>query len=360
MENLEESLISLFKESRYSDIISKAVEQGITPQSAPLAARILAASYFQIGDFAQAYSLLSQLEAALGKDPDFLSLFAATARRHGELQKAQELFESALQIEPDSPIIRNNYANLLIDFEKFDDALSILDSILEQNPSYQDAIFNRNRLKDMLGGSTTPGLNDNSNSSPVSNSSSNDIDFSDPLLIAFEQDEINYSNQRYFNDLVPSSANNPLTDLPQPDSKSIANDQLRFAETALKNGDTSLVLKICSNALDVLGPDSKVYDLASDAYLAINRITQAETCLLHAFAISGPSLKRCLNLANFSMMRGNFSLAHHYLSQATTVDPSSPYINKIRDLLISQQKNSSSPFVFHKDWTKLSANRKDS
>ena len=121
-----------------------------------------------------------------------------------------------------------------------------------------DAIFNRNRLKDMLGGSTTPGLNDNSNSSPVSNSSSNDIDFGDPLLIAFEQDEINYSNQRYFNDLVPSSANNPLTGCPSL-IINIANDQLRFAETALKNGDTSLVLKICSNALDVLGPDSKVY-----------------------------------------------------------------------------------------------------
>lgn len=359
MENLEDSFISLFKESRYSDIIARSEEQSITPQSAPLAARVLAASYFQIGDFSQAYLLLSQLEAALGKDPDFLSLYAATARRQGQLQKAEELFQTALEIDPDSPVTRNNYANLLIDLHKYDDALTILDSILEQNPDYRDAIFNRSRLKEILSSSNTDGPQSSSVNTSSSSLYLNETELDDPLLMAFEQDEINYSNQRYFNDRVPSNTEKPLTNLPQPNANAVANDQLRFAESALKNGDHSLVLKICSNAHAVLGAESKIYDLASDAYLALNRITQAENCLLHAFAISGPSLKRCLNLANFSMMRGNLILAEYYLSQAKAIDPSSGYIKKIRETLTSQQKNSTSPFIFQKDWAELSAARKN-
>ena len=357
MENLEESLLSLFNNSRFSDVISKAHDHSIAPQSSPLACRILAASYFQIGDFSQAYLLLSQLEAALGSDPSYLSLYASTARRQGDLKKAHELFNTALKLDPESPLIRNNYANLLIDMQKYDDALAILESILQEHPDYKDAIFNRNRLNDLMSThNTVAAKNIEPSSSPIVLT---DIDLGDPLLLAFDQDEVNYSNQRYFPNITPSSAEETLKHLPNPDKKSVAIDQLRFAESALKNGDTSSVLKICSNALTVLGQDSRIYDLASDAYLALNRISHAELCLLHSVAISGISLKRCLNLSNFSLMRGNFGLAEFYLSQAMGIDPSSIYVKKIRETLNSQKKSATSAFSFAQDWVEPSAKRKD-
>ena len=58
------------------------------------------------------------------------------------LQRAEELFERALKIEPKAKDVKNNYSNLLIDQGKYDEAIKILEEILSEEPDYEDARLN--------------------------------------------------------------------------------------------------------------------------------------------------------------------------------------------------------------------------
>ena len=80
--------------------------------------------------FSKAAQLLEQHVAALDSDASFLSLYGATCRRLGQLTNAKDLFSRALSLDPKSPQIRNNYANLLIDLNEIDDARKILEIFL--------------------------------------------------------------------------------------------------------------------------------------------------------------------------------------------------------------------------------------
>ena len=95
----------------------------VTPEQVPPGYVLEAAAYFCTGEYANAFNLLVELESTFGHAADFLSLFAATpVGGLGEPNKAEELFKRALEISPDSPEVRNNYANLLIDLNRYDEA----------------------------------------------------------------------------------------------------------------------------------------------------------------------------------------------------------------------------------------------
>ena len=324
-------------------MIQLSKSHSISPLSAPIASHILAACYFQNGEYDEAYAILAELESVLGTESDFLSLYAATCRRVGKLELADSLFKRALQISPDILEIQNNYANLLIDLKRYDEALMILNKTLSVNPSYHDAQFNKNRLLHLIESQSS----DNA-SLGINSNSSFPLDIGDPLLLAFDQDEVDYSVKRYF----PGANNAKLTtdNFPAPKQDSVLLDQLKFAELALKNRNTTSALKICSKALVAFGQKAQIYDIASDAYLQLNKVNQSELCLLHAVALSGKSVKRCLNLASFAMMRHNFLLAEAYIAEASALDPSSDLLGKAKQLLTSHRANHNHPFVFRQVW----------
>ena len=142
----QSQLSELFQLGRYHDLVAMA-RDGYAPESDPMAAQLLAASLFRIGEFAAAAPLLEGLEPAFGLNPDFLSVFGANNRRLGKLDQAEELFKRALQLNPTSAPIRNNYANLLIDLVRYQEAREILTALLKENPDYNDAKVNLNRLE---------------------------------------------------------------------------------------------------------------------------------------------------------------------------------------------------------------------
>lgn len=341
MTDLLESLSNQFAAGRFSEVINRALSSSVSPGTAPNESKILAASYFRLGDFEKARSILIELEAIFSESPDYLSLYAATSRRLGLLDDADKLFKRALQIVPKSTQIRNNYANLLIDLERYDEAMNLLDNVLIDQPSYQDALSNRNRLI------LLQEQKKQSSSSAANIKNGLESTFLDPLLMSFDQEEIDFSNSRYF---AQSNTNKQMKTLAKPSERSVALDQLSFAEASILAGDSNTVLKICTQVSKVLGQDARIYDIASDAYLNLNQISQAEICLLHSLAIGGITPKRCCNLASFSMIRKNFDLAEHYLSQAASIDPSSEHVSKIKALL-SKQKSSAQPFIFSEIWS---------
>ena len=336
MENLSFQLHELFSNGRHSEVIKLCTSQSINSLSSPAEAKILAASYFCLGEFSDAYNLLVDLDSTFGHTSDFLSLYAASARRVGKTHDAELLFKRALQISPDAPNVLNNYANLLIDLEKFDDALKILDDVLRKNPEYADAISNKNRLMSLISGRE---MLSSGNSLPTSIP---DNFLSDPLLLSFAQEEIDFSDGRYF----PNKKDLGFQGLSQAPVTEVASEQLQFAEKAIENGNPEMALQLCSKALNSLGQDARIYDILSDTYLNLKNLDQSEICLLQAISIGGMSLKRCLNLANFSMIRGNLGLAEFYLSKAASIDPSSEYVEKMQQKLSYKVKNKKGAFSF--------------
>tara|TARA_B100001939_G_C16898239_1_gene598624 strand:- start:314 stop:1363 length:1050 start_codon:yes stop_codon:yes gene_type:complete len=340
MSALLQQLNQLFVSGRYSDILRIAQDNSVTPGTSPEAAKLVAAAYFCTGEHSNAFNLLVELESTFGHAADFLSLFAATCRRVGELNKAEELFKRALKISPDSPEVRNNYANLLIDLSRYDEASEILDSVLKENPSYSDALANKNRLVAVIS---------HSQKSQSNTSYDEPFNLSDPLLLSFADDEVRYSDKRYF---PKRSFDNPSINFPAVSAllvnKDLA-DQFELAEKAISSHNPDMALKLCSSILNEGSQDPRVFDLLSDAYLNLNQILQAEVCLLHAVAIGGPSMKRFLNLTSFSMIKKNFLLAEYYLTQAASIDPSSEQLVHIRQML-AKQREGSKPYSYLVDW----------
>jgi len=338
-------LSELFAEGRYHELISAAQTAQITPQSDPIAARIMAAAFFFVGEFSAADTLLSELEPAFGLNSEFLSLYAANTRRLGQLQRAEQLFARALAITPKSLQVRNNYANLLIDLGRLEEARAILSALLVEAPDYQDARANLNRLSFQ---------NSQPNESPTELSASSEpihgLSLADPLLMAFSEEEV--SQSVLLKRKKPNKTEASLIEsLPDADGRAVALEQLEQANKSVLEKQFEFALTLCSQALRVLGAHAPIYDCASDAYLNLKRFHEAELCLLQAIALDSPTPKRCLNLVSFASMRGDIVLARYHLRQAASLDPSHPQLGQFRlNLDKLEAKTVQTPYAFEIAW----------
>tara|TARA_B100002052_G_scaffold84532_1_gene77641 strand:- start:40 stop:1110 length:1071 start_codon:yes stop_codon:yes gene_type:complete len=338
-------LAELFAAGRYHDLIAAAQSAQISPQADPTGAQFLAAALFSVGEFGAAAPMLEELEPAFGLNPEFLSLFAANCRRLGQLQRAEELFVRALQINPESPQIRNNQANLLIDLCRFDEAREILTRLLDEQPDYDDARTNLNRLS-FLNQSSPP----QSSHGQQSRETVQGWSLADPLLLAFSDEEVSQYGLRKPAKSGPEAAT-LLESLPDADERAMALEQLDQANKAVAEQQFAFALQLCSQVLRVLGSHAPVYDCASDAYLNLRKFHEAEICLLQAMALDAPTPKRCLNLVSFASMRGDIALAQHHLRQAASLDPSHPQLEQIRANLAKREQTAGSmPYAFQLAW----------
>lgn len=338
-------LAELFAAGRYHELIAAARSAQISPQADPTGAQLLAAALFSVGEFGAAAPMLEELEPAFGLNPDFLSLFAANCRRLGQLQRAEELFARALKISPESPQIRNNQANLLIDLGRLDEAREILTRLLDEQPDYADARTNFNRLSFQNQAQPSQLSQGQQSPEPVQGWS-----LADPLLLAFSEEEVAESGLRKPAKPGPEAAA-LLESLPDADARAMALEQLEQANKAVAEQQFAFALQLCSQVLRVLGAHAPVYDCASDAYLNLRKFHEAELCLLQAMALDAPTPKRCLNLVSFASMRGDIALAQHHLRQAASLDPSHPQLEQIRaNLAKREQAADSMPYAFQLAW----------
>ncbi len=328
-------LYNLFNTSQYNKAIILAEQSYSSLYTDPSVAKVVAACYFKIGDFAKSLELQDEIASYYKDDADFLSLYAATCRRMGLLEKSRSLFVSALSFNESSIHIKNNYANLLIDLSEFDKAQVLLDGILSVVPDFEDAIQNLNRLKHLKS------VQFNSNKSSLVGTA-DECKLGDPLLLAFGDEEVKRSSKRY--QLSPLAKH----DLPVPSQQNSSYDQIKLAQKMCDDGEFDFALKLCSRALSISGPQGFIYDTASDIYLHLKKFMQAEACLLHALAIDGPSSKRYLNLVSLSSMKGDNKSAYVYLEKAASIDPSHPQLSKISESLESPSQ--ASEYMLLVDW----------
>ena len=331
-----QDLLALYQLGRHNEVVAQAQALGVTAESQPLAAQILAASLFQLGEYTRAATLLDALEAPMGQDRDYLSLYGATCRRLGQLEKAERLLSRALQIDPGAPQVRNNYANLLIDLGRVEEARVLLEKLLQEAPDYQDARANLNRLQ--------------FRAQPAPAASSKAWVPADPLMLAFAEEEVRLAGGVQ-PPKVADADSALLASLPQPEARQMASEQLKLATQAVSEGNASFALQLCGQALQGLGANAGVYVNASDAYIRIKKFHEAEICLLHALAIGGPTINHLINLVSLTSLRGDISLASHYLDQAAGLDPTHPQLAALRgNLERRRQSLAQQPYRFESSW----------
>ena len=185
-------MAQLFEEQKFQDIINFANSNNISPSNDPNQSFVIAAALFKTDNFAECLLWCDSIAPSLNSD-SFYSLHAATLRRVGKFDQAEKLFKQGISEYPQSQSLKNNYANLLIDQKKFDEAEQILGELLKNSPDYYDAIQNMNRLKLLKDineqDSTQTTKNDSSESS-------SDVFISDPLHEAFTKEEVALSEHR--------------------------------------------------------------------------------------------------------------------------------------------------------------------
>ena len=184
-----EQLLEKFQNGFYSEVVSCALDNNVSPGNDPRSAQVLAAAFFSLGQIQDALDILVDLESSLGDDDSYLSLYGAALRRVGDLEGSKSLFIRAISIAPDNPCLQNNYANLLIDLKEYDEAFDILVRVVDSNPQYVDAVSNLSRVKALQGSDNAP--NKNPISLQTSNINNEQIDqLLDPLLLAFDSKEV--------------------------------------------------------------------------------------------------------------------------------------------------------------------------
>ena len=100
-----------------------------------------------------------------------------------------------------------------------------------------------------------------------------------------------------------------------------------------------------------VGANATLYRIAADAYIGLRRFQEAEICLLQAVSIGGAGINQLINLVSLTSLRGDLTLASHYLDQAAGLDPSHPHLANLRTNLAQRRQSlAGSPYAFLPQW----------
>ena len=343
----QNELASLFEQRNFQAILDRAQRDEITPATNPHAANVVAAALFQVGRYPECLLWCEGLSPSLENDAGFTSMYGAVLRRSGRIKEAESVFRNALEAHPNNPILRNNFANLLIDIQAFEEAEATLQQVLEDNPDYEDARENLNRLefqRSLV------------KSAPNANESANSIDepapnhFSDPLVAAFSDDEVARAGGVAAKQAIGNSDNNAreglnADTLPNRAVELELQEALSLARQTV-DADPQRVIQDCNLLHQKLGVQGPIYEVAAEAYIRLQLFNDAETCLLVAHSLGSTEASIPLNLANLAAMRGDQRLALQWLEKVAKHQPDHPQLDAVRQTLFPNgaPKTSSSAF----------------
>ena len=344
---LPAELTTLFEERKFQSILDYAQKHEITPANNPRAANIVAAALFQIGRYPDCLLWCEALSPSLSGDANFISMYGATLRRVGRLEEAEKVFRAAIDSNTDNIFLLNNFANLLIDRQEFNEAESLLKSILIKKPSYEDAKANLNRLQFQRGLAEST---DQKNQSAFPEQASNNDLFVDPLAAAFSDEEVALAGGIAAKQMSEQKGKDKPQGL-NSDSLPSRELELELQETiALArqtiDADPQQTIRDCILLHSKLGVQASIYEVAAEAYIRLQLFGDAETCLLVAHSLGSNEASVSLNLANLAAMRGDQRLALQWLEQLSQHQPDHPQLDAVRKTLFpnGSPKNSSSPF----------------
>ena len=329
------ALLEAFQEGNYSKVINEWQRGQYQVKADPDEAYIAAASLFRIGNNDEAYSICHELEGIHGNNPNFLSMYAAIARRMGLQERAEQLFKKALEIEPSAKDVRNNYSNLLIDQKKYQAAKEILLDLLKDDPNYQDAKLNYERAIE---------LEEIENIKLRDETRKKDDIFMDPIDEAFELQEVLQCGSKVgsataaLNELVDNTGSSKLEEADY--------ELVKLAEEQIKERQYRGACDLLEKAKKRQGLNCVTYKLASDAYIGIENYKEAEIMALIAYINGEKTIANCVNLASLSAMRKDQLMARFWLMEAGKIDKSDVNYIKCKEMLFPNERarDSDQPF----------------
>ena len=343
----ETELAVLFEQRNFQAILDRAQRDEITPATNPNAANVVAAALFQIGRYSDCLLWCEGLSPSLHGDAGFISMHGAVLRRAGRLEEAEKVFVTGLKTHPTNAFLRNNFANLLIDLQDFDKAETILKSLLQENPDYEDAKANLNRLQFQRSlAESTP----SSSESSAPNLNPTEDHFVDPLEAAFTDEEVAIAGgvaAKQASENANQSHGGGIKEdaLPNRAVQKELEEALALARQTV-DADPEQAIRDCTLLHNKLGVQASIYEVAAEAYIKLQLFGDAETCLLVAHSLGSTESSVPLNLANLASMRGDQRLALQWLEQLARHQPDHPQLNAVTRTLFPNgaPKTSHSPF----------------
>tara|TARA_Y100001954_G_C15805475_1_gene602387 strand:- start:1381 stop:2403 length:1023 start_codon:yes stop_codon:yes gene_type:complete len=314
--------LAAYEQARYNDIVAEWSKNQLSPVSDPLVARVVGASFYSLGDYSQARSILLEIESCFVGVASYYSLIGVVCRRCSETTQAKNFFLKALELAPDDRTIQNNYANLLIDLQDFDSAESILQSIVEEMPDYADAKTNLERLY-LAKRHNEAGI-------LVNEQTSASWQPADPLLLAFSDEEVRRTLATIKLSSKDSSASQLLDILPKENTDGVFQEQLKTAQESNLKREFSHALSICNSLLKTTGLNALLFECIADSYIGLKRFQDAEVLLTHALLMGSASFKIYFNLSTLALVRKHKALATYYLDKASVLEPDNSSINHMR------------------------------
>ena len=321
-------LLKIFEEGNYNKIVSEWQDNENQLNSDPERAYIVAAAHFRLGNYETACKLCEGLEGSFSNNVNFLAMYAAILRRLMLLDRAEGIFNKALSIRPEAPDVLNNYSNLLIDQERFDEAEKILKDLIKIHPNFTDALANLQRLELLREESKKP--------LTINNDNENDDIFGDPLDEAFEVSEVVKCGSKIGS--FTAAVENILPDPQKEDLETADLELLKLAEAQIRSKQYNGALEILSKIRKRKGANGVLYKVASDAKIALQKFEKAEILALLAYINGEKSIANFVNLASLSAMRKDQAMAKHWLTEAKRIDPLNDLYIQGRDLLFPEGK----------------------
>ncbi len=119
--------------------LEMAIEKGDTQKNTLL---FLGDIYSRNGDQDKALEVFGQAAALYPEDADIQSQLLNLYVQTGQAEQAMAEYEAAVEQDPNNETLLYNYGSLLLEAEKFDDAIHYLGRAAEAGPDYANAHFN--------------------------------------------------------------------------------------------------------------------------------------------------------------------------------------------------------------------------
>jgi tetratricopeptide (TPR) repeat protein len=319
-------LLKTFEEGNYSEIVKKWREDQNELHSDPEKAYIVAAANFRLGNYEAACELCEGLEGSFSNNVNFLAMYAAILRRLMLVDRAEGVFNKALSIRPDAPDVLNNYSNLLIDQERYEEAERILKELVKKNPNYLDAVGNLERLE----------LLRDDSKKPLQIKNDDEEIFGDPLDEAFEVSEVVKCGSKVGS--FTAAVENILPEPKKEDLETADLELLKLAEAQIKTKQYNGALDILSKVRQRKGANNILYKVASDATIGLQHFEKSEILALNAYVNGERSIANFVNLASLSAMRKDQIMARHWLIEAKRIDPKNDMYLQAQELLFPDGK----------------------
>ncbi len=337
-------ILDYFQNGQFSKTISE-YEAILSPDADEK--MIAAGAYFRIGDLSKSIKACDEIYHVMADRLDFIALYGAVLRTAGQLQKAKETFQHGLDLGGKNlPPFMNNYSNLLVDLGEEEEALLILERLVEQDPQYHDAIMNIQRIKELKQQkeNANKSLIDEVNISEENLSYPEGDDF-DPLLLAFTDDESKYTLEQYLKGKESAPTENVKTDKndepPQKLNSLISSDNeelLRLAQ-ANKQNNPELTIRTCNKLIKNGCAPKALNPIAAEAYINLGKLDLAELFYTKAIAEGVSTVDIYVNLAQLCRMRNAFKEAKVYIGEAKKLEVPHALIQQISSEIINDLKD---------------------